>query len=396
MKEPKSTVAYKKSLAGLLALWLLLPAHGVISQSAFELKGYVKSLQSVAFIRVPPLRESIMFNDHLLHHRLNVRYFPSENWTLAAELRNRAFFGDQVRTDPNFLSRLNAASNDFLTLSAGYKSDKGYALHSTFDRLFVDFASGNWEFRLGRQRINWGIGTTWNPNDIFNAYNFTDFDYEERPGSDALRIRRFLNSVSSVELAVGAAQNWESLTGALLLKMHTGTYDWQLLGGVAENHVVLGGGWAGNLGDASFKGELAGFIPLTTMGNNSLALTLGVDYTFDNQLYLNGGVLYNSLGSSGGSTAADLFSVQLSARNLYPFKYAVLTQVMYPVSPLLNTGLLVVYSPGRAHALFLNPSLTYSIAENWDLDLVFQIFLQKEDIYRSAVQAGYLRTKWSF
>jgi hypothetical protein len=393
------TLIYKTStIVGRALLIILFSFGGITATSAqsLTLKGYVKSLQSVVFFRVPPLTESIMLNDQLLHNRLNLRYYPSDKWTLVAELRNRAFFGDQVQLDPNFIETLSRGSDDYLDLSAGYRNKKGYALHTALDRLYADFASGNWEFRLGRQRINWGIGTTWNPNDIFNAYNFTDFDYEERPGSDAIRIRRYFGIASSIELAAKAAEDWESFSGAILLKMHSGTYDWQVLAGVAENHSVLGGGWAGNLGDASFKGELAWFLPLEESGESSLALTMGIDYTFENQLYLNGGFLFNSLGSSSQSDATNLFALELSARNLYPYKYSVLTQAMYPITPLLNSGLIVVYSPGESNALFLNPVLTYSIAENWDLDFVLQIFLQKEDIYRSPVQAGFLRTKWSF
>ncbi len=374
----------------------LLFVGGVSFSQSFTLDGYVKSLQSVVFFRVPPLEESIMLTDQLLHNRLNFKYYPSDKWTLVAEVRNRAFFGDQVKLDPNFVATLNSASNDYLDLSAGYRNKKGYALHTTLDRLYADYASGPWEFRLGRQRINWGIGTTWNPNDIFNAYNFTDFDYEERPGSDAIRIRRYFGIASSIELAARAAKEWESFSGAILLKLHSGSYDWQVLAGVAEAHTVLGGGWAGNLGNASFKGEAAWFAPLEKDGTHSLALTMGIDYTFASQLYLNGGFLYNSLGTSGDGNATDLFSLELSARNLYPYKYAVFAQALYPITPLLNSGLIAVYSPGKSHALFLNPVLTYSIAENWDLDLVFQIFFQKTKTYESSVQAGFLRTKWSF
>ncbi len=380
----------------LLVCLLIFAGFQGRAQSSLIFRGYVKSLQSVVFFRVPPLTESLMLSDQLFHNRLNLRYYPSDNWTLVAELRNRVFIGDQVQLDPAFIETLSRASDDFFDLSAGYRNHKGYALHTAIDRLYADFVAGDWEFRLGRQRINWGIGTIWNPNDIFNAYNFTDFDYEERPGSDALRIRHYFGTAASVELAARAADTWASFSGALLLKMHSGTYDWQVLSGLADNHAVFGGGWAGNLGEASFKGEMAWFVPLTEQGQSSVAITMGIDYTFENQLYLNGAALFNSLGSGGGADATDLFSLELSARNLYPYKYSVLFQGVYPVSPLLNAGAVVVYSPGKAHALFITPTMTYSIAENWDLDFVFQIFLQKEDIYRSPVQAGFLRTKWSF
>ena len=35
------------------------------------------------------------------------------------------------------------------------------------------------------------MNLVWNPNDLFNAFSFVDFDYEERPGSDALRIQKY-------------------------------------------------------------------------------------------------------------------------------------------------------------------------------------------------------------
>ena len=69
------------------------------------------------------------------------------------------------------------------------------------DRFYYQFAAEKLELRLGRQRINWGINTTWNPNDIFNSYNIYDFDYEEREGSDAIRLKYFPNYQSSLDLA---------------------------------------------------------------------------------------------------------------------------------------------------------------------------------------------------
>jgi hypothetical protein len=46
--------------------------------------------------------------------------------------------------------------------------------------------------------------------------------------------------------------------------------------------------------------------------------------------------------------------------------------------------------------LFLNPTITASIAQNWDLDVVGQFVFQKLEKYESPVQAGYVRLKWSF
>jgi hypothetical protein len=72
-------------------------------------------------------------------------------------------------------------------------------------------------------------------------------------------------------------------------------------------------------------------------------------------------------------------------------------QGTYPVTPLFNAGLAAIYSPVDAHALFFNPTLTYSIRANWDLDLIGQIaFDQEAEGYRSPLQAVFFRLKWSF
>ena len=385
-------------------LLILLPLflQGQMKEpSKWQIQGYLKYLNSSIFIptgQPPPSAKNLMVNDNLLHNRLKFKYFANNQLTVHAELRNRIFWGDQVRfaflAGGDFLAGVDLGSDDFFDWSLGHQNNTGYALHTTLDRFYVDWVNGQWEVRLGRQRVNWGIGTTWNPNDIFNAYNFTDFDYEERPGSDALRVKRYFGFASSAEIAVNAFDKKEDFIGAAKANFHTGTYDWQILAGVVEEHLTIGGGWAGNLGNASFKGEASWFYPLVDNLENSYAVTFGIDYTFENQLYINGGVLYNSNGTTGGGE--NLLAFQLSARNLYPYKYSVLTQFAYPINPLLNSVVILVYSPGSDHALFINPVLTYSLSQNWDLDLVGQLAFLKDEKYRSSVQAGFIRIKWSF
>ncbi len=83
-------------------------------------------------------------------------------------------------------------------------------------------------------------------------------------------------------------------------------------------------------------------------------------------------------------------------KNLYPYKYAFFGSANYPFTPLLGGGLAVIYSPVEAQALFVNPTLTYSVAENWDLGLFGQIVFNKAKKYESPVQAIFMRLKWSY
>ncbi len=357
----------------------------------WELGGYVKNLQSIYRLNLFGMDDLVQ--DNLLHNRLNFQYYPSDKFTFKAELRNRIFYGKRSILLAGFDEN---DGNDFLDLSKTIVNGDGFLLHSMIDRLYVEYVSGDWEIRLGRQRINWGINTVWNPNDIFNAYNFADFDYEERPGSDALRITYYTGATSSIEFAVKAADSFDKMVIGGLWKFNKGNYDFQILSGYVEDDFVIGGGWAGNLGNASIKGELSYFAPLSDNREEGFAGTFAVDYSFEKGTYLNAGLLYNSLGVTTGGLES-LFTSQLSAKNLYPFKYAILMQVNQPLSPLLSIGMANIFSPGDAKALFFNPTITYSIANNWDLNLVGQLmFNQGVEKYESPVQAFFIRFKYSF
>ncbi len=367
-----------------------------------EINGYIKNLQTLLFFNesYPDLQQfrlvDTFLQDNLMHNRFNLTWHLAPRWNFRADVRSRVFFGDLVRATPNYADLVKNANDDYFKLSLIAFDNQSFVVHTMLDRLYLEYTDDTWEIRAGRQRINWGINTVWNPNDIFNAFAFTDFDYEERPGSDAIRVKRHLGYASSVEVAVRAFDHWEEAVAAALWKFNRGTYDLQVLAGVAQNDLVLGGGWAGNLKNAGFKGEATWFYPLSADGRASFAATLGLDYVFDNALYLNSGYLYNSNGATRGDITG-LFNFNLSAKNLYPYRHAVFGQVSYPFSPLLNGGIALIYSPVAAHALFANPTLTVSVASNWDLDFIGQlVFNQNADQYVSPIQALFLRLKLSY
>jgi len=400
MKLKNSTL---KKIIYVVLLWL--PVIGMAQDDEpkkWELGGYVKNLQTLIFFNeaYPDLQTfqlvDTFLQDNLLHNRLNFKWYPNDKWTLYAEARNRIFFGDLVKSTPNYGDQIDDENNDYFDLSALLINGNSWVVHTMLDRFYLEYVQGNWEVRLGRQRINWGINTVWNPNDIFNAFSFTDFDYEERPGSDALRVRYYTGFASSVEVVSKVFDTWDEATIAAMWRFNKWQYDFQLLGGVAENYLTLGGGWAGNIKNAGFKGEFTYFQHLENAKDDAFAASLGFDYSFSNSLYFNLGMLYNSLGSRNASVGG-LFAFELSARNLYPYEWALFGQVSYPLTPLLGGSLAIIYSPVKINPLFLNPSLTYSIKENWDLDMVGQVVFNKdEEVYTSPIQAIFLRMKFSF
>ncbi len=367
----------------------LLHGH---AQTKLEFSGYTKDLLSAVYIR-----DAGTSWDNLNHNRSAVTWNIDTAWIIRADLRTRIFLGDQAEL-PMFDELVEYAANDWLDLSVGtHVGDHAY-FHSYFDRLYVQYAIDKLEVRVGRQRINWGINTLWNPNDIFNAYAFTDFDYEERPGSDALSVRYYTSDLSSIELVAKAGDKTRDGAIAALWRTHVGTYDLQFLSGylTQSKNIVIGGGWAGNLKNWGFKGESSVFIPEDTDEPIGASVSMGWDYLFPSGVLVGIGGLYNALGRTSGGLD-DLFGFELSARNLYPFRWTVNATTAISIHPLVSTSLSAVYSLSSSHPVFISPALTWSAKQNLDIDLVGQIVLNKSGSkYLSPVQAGFLRVKWSY
>jgi hypothetical protein len=354
----------------------------------WELNGYVKFLHTAFLTEGLPIQ-----TDNLIHNRINLAWYPSPSFTVVAQARNRLIWGDFVKLTPGYGTFIEDASQDLLDLGLVPFEGRGSIMHTTLDRLYVSFEKDAWTVRLGRQRINWGINSIWNPNDIFNAFSFIDFDYEERPGTDALRVQYSYSFASSVEFVLRPpGENSDHIAG-LRWSFNQSGYDYQIIVAHTPQDFIIGGGWAGNLGNWGWKGEMTYF--LTENELNSFAVSSAVDYTFPNQSYLSAGYLYNSNGT-GSASINELFNFQLSAKNLYPYKHSMLIQYSYTFTPILNSSIALIYSPGENHPVFLNPLMTYSILENWDIDVVAQIIFNKEERYKSPVQAIFGRIKFSF
>ena len=387
-------VVLKKIIAILIisSLSLSLSAQET-KEKNWTIQGYTKSLQSLFNLNIPGIGDQTI-SDNFLHNRLNFNWYPSDNWTFKAGLRTRFFFGEFTRNQTDFNASLNEGANDVLNLTLLNVGEKN-VLHSYLDRAYFQYNKDNLEVRFGRQRINWGINTVWNPNDLFNAFTFTDFDYEERPGSDALRVQYYIGYAGSIEFAIKAFDNTDEIVAASLYKFNKWNYDFQVLAGWSNKDIVLGGGWAGNIKDWGFKGEFSWFSSTIESVDNNFVATLSGDYSFENGLFLASGVLYNQAGTETNNS--NIFNFELSARNLYPYRWSVFTSAGFPITPLFNANIAVIYSPISGHPLFLTPTFTYSLGQNLDVDFVTQIILEERiGSFGSNIQAYFLRVKWSY
>lgn len=336
-------------------------------------------------------------NDNLIHNRLNFRFYPNDKFTAALEIRNRIFTGETVDAVPHYAD-FAGMDEGFFYLSWSVIDQPSLAFVSQIDRAWIEWSTTDWEVRIGRQRINWGTNLYWNSNDLFNAYSLVDFDYEERAGSDAVRIQRHFKNLSTIEFAVKPGRNKDDWIGALRYGFNKWQYDFQFIIGKLNRDYTIGTGWAGNLGGAGFKGEVTYFIPdnKAIEGQKVLSASMSIDYIFGNQLFITGGFLFNSGGQSSPlPVPQNLFLAPVSAKNLMPSKYNSLVSISFPLTPLAGFAFNTVYSPG-VNSLLLMPSMNWSIANNWGIALFAQNFNLEVDGFENIGNAVFIRIKGSF
>jgi hypothetical protein len=359
----------------------------------YSIKGYVREL--------PNLRISHNFSDawfdNILNNRLNFRAFPAENITLSFEIRNRILAGQTIKNSPFVVEFLedDPARLDMMWVPVSW--DWGL-LHVHVDRLYADWQFKQWQVRIGRQRINWGINLASNPNDLFNTYSFFDYDYEERPGNDAIRIQRYTGMLSRIELAVSPAEKLNESVAAALYSFNRKGYDIQLLSGYYFNRIAVGTGWAGSIKTSGFKGEITYFHDIeVTEGRkpDNIVVAVSADHNFENSIYVLGEFLYNQRGGRLINNI-NFISSPLRADNLSLARYQVLNQIAYPLSPIINFSVATIVYPTDL-SFFISPNLNWSVMRNLDASFLLQHFNgRKESLLRYAgtTVAGGLR--WSF
>jgi hypothetical protein len=385
----------------LLLLPVLLKAQSKLDTSGFETKqkkltatGYLKDLQAIQILHTD---EPWMLTN-LVHNRFDIHWYIDSNWKFQLGIRNRFYYGD-TSSITLLQPTLNDAGDQLVNLSKTIAHGPSYLLNTAIDRVLIDYTKGKWEVTAGRQRINWGVNLVWNPNDIFNAYSYFDFDYEERPGSDAMRVQYYINSTNSAEIACKPGSKPGQTTIAGLYRFTKGSYDFQALAGMMQSDYVVGGGWSGVLGQAGFNGELTAFLPRKDFQHSQtvVSASIGVNYTFSNSLYLHGAYLLNSAGLvKADSLSGDLLLNSVSAKSLSPSRHSIFGECAYQFSPLIRGDFAAIVNPSDG-SFFAGPFVTVSLSNTLELLGGGQLFFGgNNSLYGNYGKAIYLRFKWSF
>lgn len=372
-----------------------LYAQGDEGIKNITLNGYVKYMNTIQFMEF----DEGWATESMFHNRLNFRWYMDDAFTTGVEMRNRFIYGDFVESVFWNYEEYVVEDNGYLNELTQTHSGASYILTSTIDRLWMNYNTPNLDITLGRQRINWSQSYVWNPNDIFNTYSFFDFDYEEKPGSDAIRVQYYPGFTSTAELAVKVDAH-ERVTAAGFYRFNKWNYDFQFLGGILNDEdYVAGTGWSGNIKDAGIGGEMTYIHPKESFSDTAgkLLASVNMNYMFSNSLYIQGELFYNEFADQMNIGGFNTFMRQeLSVKTLSFSKWSWFLQASYPIHPLLDGSLALMYYPDL-EGYFINPSLQYSLADNLQLSAYGQIFTGEfMQSMKETINFLFFRFKWSF
>lgn len=369
-------------------------AQGKTFADYVSINGYIKELSTIAFVQ----DGSTFSLSHLIHNRINLSIKPVSHFTIFAALRTRILISNEPLEVPGFVQQYGQ-DNGIIKMSYTNAKDSIVVFTTILDRLYLDWSNDKWDLRLGRQRLNWGVNLTWNPNDIFNTYNFLDFDYEERPGADAAKVEYNFTSFSNLEVAFSPSRSANQMIGAAKYSFNTHGYDLQFLAGNYYTGAVAGLGWAGNIKDAGFKGEISYFQDWndTRFKTVDVSFSPSFDYNFKGGWYVNGSVLYNNAATDKLYSEGQLLSENLSPKMLMPAKYNFMVSTTKQYTPILNGGFAVVYSP-IINLFIFSPTLSVNLATNWDADIIIYTFFADNAANKFEVLGNEFnfRIRWSF
>jgi hypothetical protein len=372
------------------------------SERSWRLNGHLQALETV-WVPADSSRWQTMTS---LNNRLDFRWDPTKQLSFHAGARNVFNYGQIIESGYPDLAEFTTADEGLVDMTWLWVNENSYFFYTNIDRLNGRLKTGKLETTIGRQRINWGINLVWTPNDIFNAFNYFDFDYVERPGCDAVLMQYYTSNTSSLQLGFKADQHLYILdsaykyTYALMYRFNRWGYDFQVLGGVMREDAVVGAGWSGSIKGAGFNGEASYFLDKGELFDTTGALVASAElnYTLKNSLFLHAGYLYNSAGTTGpaGWGTALFLVVDISAKNFTRARHSLFAEASYPITPLIKGSLAGIFNPNDKSG-FAGPSLDISLTDNLSLYMIGQIFwgdhLTEFGDYGTRV---FWRLKWNF
>ncbi len=284
------------------------------------------------------------------------------------------------RNRPGFMSLPQDNVNRFFDFEQNRREKDRLSGQLQADRLNLHADNGRLSWTLGRQAIGFGRISLFSPLDVIAPFAPDAVDTDTRPGVDALKINRYFGLAGQLGgiVVFGSENRYNSYL--LSAGENVRNVDLLLLTGILRDRALLGLGAAGDIGNLGLKAEISLYHGLGAEQSSGdprrefAVAAMEAWYRLNNGLVVIAEYLYSGFGSNDPAAyplIADSAPVREGLGFLLGRHYLMLGPSLL-IHPLVNlSGLLICNL--RDHSFLLQPQLAFSLADNVELDLFWNL-----------------------
>ncbi len=350
-----------------------------------DISGYVKSLNF--FTRTSGLTPEIVDRPAALvkenanvfsslgRIRLQTKVFmritEKERLTLKIDYDHQPYFGSFVSTGDFRIAKRQAEERQFLDLSQTFvEEDGGFYEHRLY-RASIIYESGYFDLEIGRQQIPWGVGRFFTPTDLFNPFNPTQIELDERDGVDAANLT--VKNIKGIKAQFVYTPPGKQLHPQRYLARISGdvkNYEVGLIGGRVKRDFAYGFDLQGNLKNSAVRGEF--LYREARLEKDFIQFMVNADYNFPHNIY---GLLEYYFNGQGRLKPADYQLDRLIRGEIRQLNKNYLACLLgHDLTPLIRIENRFIYNLDDT-SFFERPEIRYEIMSNLVLTLGVQLYL---------------------
>lgn len=212
---------------------------------------------------------------------------------------NELIGGDYVNTE-EFAGRQTLRSDPFLDMDYELVRRENFFYGQQFYRAYAKLDPGPFELTAGRQLVDWGVMRFFSPLDLFTRLPIFDIERDERVGTTAANLVIPLGSAMKINPVYAVHPDWDRSRLGGRLTRTVGRFDLSLVGGKFLQDEIFGFDFSGDVKKAGIRGEF--LYDRAEFGSDFVQLAFGVDYGFENSLYLAAEYFLNGQGTNKAAT----------------------------------------------------------------------------------------------
>lgn len=280
--------------------------------------------------------------------------------------------GTFVDTGDYRIARDMVEGQQFLDLSQTLVEDNDGVYEHRLYRASVAYETDAFSVEVGRQQIPWGKGHFFTPTDLFNPFNPTQIELQERDGVDAVDFKTKFRELQIEFVYTPRGRKVELHPQRFLGRIadDMGAYTFGLLGGRVQKDHVVGFDVEGNIGDSAVRGEF--LFRENRDEKDFVKFTLNADYNFPHNIY----ALLEYHFNGQGRRDPDAYQLDrlLSGEIQQLGKNYLGLSLGHDLTPLLRFEHRMIMNLDDV-SFFLRPEIQYEIRSDLMFTLAAQLFL---------------------